>query len=398
MLRFPVYNMPRTFLLIIDGLGVGAQEDADLYGDEKADTLGNVSRIAKVKLTNFEQLGLGNIRDFESIRSVESPLASFGKMREVSAGKDSTTGHWEFAGIHLDQPFPTYPEGFPDEVIRKFCKGIGVEDVLCNLPYSGTQVIADYGEEHLKTGKPIVYTSADSVFQVACHTHVVSIDKLYEWCKFARQEVMVGEHGVGRVIARPFHGEPGSFERISEKRHDFSMIPPEPNVLSKLQENDIPVYSIGKVIDLFSDHLFTQYRKTRNNAEGISQLLSLMSADIENSFTFINLIDTDQVYGHRQDPKGYGRCLEEIDPAIPAMLEKLNDGDLLFISGDHGNDPADDSTDHTREFVPILAFRKGSEKGNDLGTRETFADVSATILEAHGIETILKGTSFLKQI
>lgn len=388
--------MPRTFLLIIDGLGVGAQEDAHLYGDENADTLGNVSRIANVKLPNFEQLGLGNIREFNSIQPVGFPKASYGKMREISAGKDSTTGHWEFAGIHLDQPFPTYPNGFPKEVIQKFCDGISVENVLCNQPYSGTQVIEDYGEEHLETGKPIVYTSADSVFQVACHVDVTPVDQLYEWCEFARNEVMINEHGVGRVIARPFEGKPGSFERISENRHDYSLVPPEPNLLSILQENDISIYSIGKVIDLFADHYFTQYRKTSSNAEGISQLLSLISANIQNSFTFINLIDTDQKYGHRQDPEGYGRCLEEIDRAIPSMLDKLQDGDLLIISGDHGNDPADDSTDHTREFVPLLAFKKGSETSENLGTLETFSDVSATILEVHTIQNTLQGQSFLE--
>ncbi|NBC66656.1 MAG: phosphopentomutase [Bacteroidetes bacterium] len=390
--------MPRTFLLIIDGLGVGAQEDALLYGDEKADTLGNVSRIANVNLPNFEKLGLGNIRDFETIRSVDSPIASFGKMREVSAGKDSTTGHWEFAGIHLDQPFPTYPKGFPKEVIKKFCDGIGVEKVLCNQPYSGTQVIADYGKDHLKTGNPIVYTSADSVFQVACHVDVTPIEQLYDWCTFAREEVMIDEHGVGRVIARPFEGKPGSFERISEKRHDYSLHPPEPNLLSVLQDHNIPIYSIGKVIDLFADHYFTQYRKTSSNAEGISQLLSLMSANIQNSFTFINLIDTDQKYGHRQDPVGYGKCLEEIDRALPAMLDKLQQDDLLLISGDHGNDPADDSTDHTREFVPIIAFKKGAENGTDLGTLETFSDTSATILDAHKIKNSLQGESFLSRL
>lgn len=390
--------MPRTFLLIIDGLGVGAQEDAHQYGDENADTLGNVSKIAKVNLPNFEQLGLGNIKKFESIRSVDSPKAFYGKMREVSAGKDSTTGHWEFAGIHLEQPFPTYPDGFPKEIIQKFCDGTGVEDVLCNKPYSGTEVIADYGNEHLETGKPILYTSADSVFQLACHVDVIPLEKQYSWCEYARKDVMVGEHGVGRVIARPFKGNSGSFERISEKRHDYSLAPPEPNLLSVLQKNNIAVYSIGKVIDLFAGHLFTQYRKTRNNAEGISQLLSLMSAGIQNSFTFINLIDTDQVYGHRQDPEGYAKCLEEIDRAIPAMLNKLNDGDVLFISGDHGNDPADDSTDHTREFVPILVIRKGAEQGGNVGIRETFSDVSATILDVHGIENRLHGNSFLNEI
>lgn len=390
--------MPRIFLLIIDGLGVGAQEDAHLYGNENADTLGNVSRIANVRLPNFEQLGLGNIREFESICAVESPLASYGKMREVSPGKDSTTGHWEFAGIHLDQPFPTYPEGFPDDVIQEFCNGIGVDNALCNKPYSGTNVITDYGEEHLETGNPIVYTSADSVFQVACHTDVISVDKLYKWCKFAREKVMINKHGVGRVIARPFYGKPGSFERISEKRHDYSLAPPEPNLLSILRENNISIYSIGKVIDLFADHYFTQYRKTSSNAEGISQLLSLMNANIENSFTFINLIDTDQLYGHRQDPEGYAKCLEEIDRAIPSLLDTLQNDDLLMISGDHGNDPADDSTDHTREFVPILAFKKGLDTGIDLGILETFADVSATILEMYEIENRLQGQSFLNKL
>lgn len=390
--------MPRTFLLIIDGLGVGAQEDAHLYGDQQADTLGNVSRIADVQLPNFEQLGLGNIRDFKSIQSVEFPKASYGKMREVSAGKDSTTGHWEFAGIHLDEPFPTYPNGFPKDVIQRFCEGIGVENVLCNQPYSGTKVIEDFGEEHLKSGNPILYTSADSVFQVACHVDVTPVEKLYEWCEFARTKVMINQHGVGRVIARPFEGKPDSFERISEKRHDYSLAPPEPNLLSILQENDIPIYSIGKIIDLFAEHYFTQYRKTSSNAEGISQLLSLMSANIRNSFTFINLIDTDQKYGHRQDPEGYGRCLEEIDRALPSMLDKLQEGDLLIISGDHGNDPADDSTDHTREFVPVLAYKKGAGKNKDLGTLETFSDVSATILEIHEIQNRLKGRSFLNRL
>lgn len=379
-------------------MGVGAQEDAHLYGDENADTLGNVSRIADVHLPNFESLGLGNIRDFESIKPVGESKASYGKIREVSAGKDSITGHWEFAGIHLDQPFPTYPHGFPREIILKFCKGIGVENVLCNLPYSGTQAIADYGEEHQNTGNPILYTSADSVFQVAAHIDVTLIRELYEWCEYARNEVMINEHAVGRVIARPFKGDPGSYERISEKRHDYSLEPPEPNLLSVLQTNNIPIYSIGKVIDLFSDHYFTQYRKTSSNAEGISQLLSLMSANIRNSFTFINLIDTDQLYGHRQDPIGYGKCLEEIDRALPSIINKLSDGDLLLISGDHGNDPADNSTDHTREFVPILACKKGSESGVDLGTLETFSDTSATLLDLYQLENNFHGNSFLSQL
>jgi phosphopentomutase len=315
-------------------------------------------------------------------------------MREVSAGKDSTTGHWELAGIQLDKPFPTFPDGFPQSVVDMFCEGIGVDDVLCNQPYSGTDVIRDFGEKHLETGNPILYTSADSVFQVACHVDVADIETQYKWCQFAREHVAVGDAEVGRVIARPFEGKPGDFERISDQRKDFSSVPPTPNLLSLLQENGIRTYSIGKVIDLFAGHHFTQYRKTKSNAEGISQLLSLMSANIDNSFIFTNLIDTDQIYGHRQDPEGYGRCLEEIDRAIPAMMGKLQPGDTLIITGDHGNDPADDSTDHTREFVPLLVADP-AKKPRDLGTRDTFSDVAASVLSQFEIRHNLPGTSFL---
>lgn len=386
--------MARTFLVIIDGLGIGSQEDALDYGDEKADTLGNVSRIAQAKLPNFEQLGLGNIRELNTVKPVEKPRAHFGKMREVSAGKDSTTGHWEIAGIQLEQPFPTYPDGFPQDVVDAFCSYIKEDDVLCNLPYSGTEVISEYGEEHIRSGKPILYTSADSVFQVACHEDITPVQKLYNWCRYARDHIMVGEHGVGRVIARPFTGEPGSFVRISEKRKDFSLAPPEPNLLSILADAGVKRYSVGKITDLFSESYFTQYRKTESNAEGISQLLSLMSAHIDNSFTFVNLIDTDQNYGHRQDPDGFARCLEEIDRALPAMIEKLTNDDLLMITADHGNDPADDSTDHTREFVPLLVVQNSITSGTDLGTRQTFSDVASTIAERHGSKHNFPGNSF----
>lgn len=391
-------NLSRFFLIVVDGLGVGAQEDAHLYNDEEADTLGNVSRISGCRLPNLERMGLGNIRDLESVRPVAEPLASHGKMREVSAGKDSTTGHWELAGITLENPFPTYPEGFPDDVIHAFCRGTEVKSILCNLPYSGSEVIDDFGEEHLETGYPIVYTSADSVFQVACHVDVVPVDKLYDWCKFTREQVMTGKHGVGRVIARPFTGSSGAFERISDKRHDFSRIPPRPNLISELQKDGIKTYSVGKIIDLFAGKGFTQYRRTKSNAEGISQLLSLMSAEIDQSFVFVNLIDTDQVYGHRQDPEGFGKCLEEFDWALPAILDKLGRQDVLLITGDHGNDPADNSTDHTREFVPLLVVKKENTFGKDLGVRETFSDVAATILDAFQIKTEIAGTSFWKDL
>lgn len=387
--------MLRFIVLVIDGLGIGAQEDADQYGDSNADTLGHVCEVTGVKLPNFEQMGLGNIRTLASIPETDRSLASWGKMREVSAGKDSTTGHWELAGIHLDRPFPTFPHGFPESVVSKFCEGIGVEKVLCNQPYSGTDVIADYGEEHLKTGNPILYTSADSVFQVACHVDVATVETLYNWCEFARHNVAVGDAEVGRVIARPFGGEPGNFERLSDQRKDYSSIPPEPNLLSLLLGNQVKTYSIGKVIDLFAGHHFTQYRKTKSNAEGLSQLLSLLSAGIDKSFIFANLIDTDQLYGHRQDPEGYATCLEEIDRALPAILGKLTEDDVLVVTGDHGNDPADDSTDHTREFVPLLVYQKSSPSKN-IGIRKTFSDVAASVLSVFSIENGLPGESFIE--
>jgi phosphopentomutase len=387
--------MGRFFVLIIDGLGVGAQEDAAEYGDEGANTFQHVCEAAGCRLPNFEKLGAGNLISSDSVRSNRSPLASYGKMREVSAGKDSTTGHWEIAGLKLEKPFPTYPNGFPDEVVQKFCDQTGVEGVLANKPYSGTDVIRDFGREHMETGKPIVYTSADSVFQVACHLDVVPLETLYSWCEIARNRVMIGEHGVGRVIARPFHGEPGRFQRISDRRQDYSRTPPEPNLMSLLQDHGVKTYSVGKIIDLFAGKGFHQYRKTKSNAEGIAQMLSLMSAGIDNSFVFVNLIDTDQIYGHRQDPIGFAKALEEIDRALPAMVQKLGEEDYLAILGDHGNDPTDDSTDHTREFVPLFVVSGDHSTGVDLGVRDTFADISASVLDYFGIDNPIAGNSFL---
>lgn len=388
--------MGNIYLLIIDGLGVGAQEDAADYGDEGHNTLGHVCATTRCRLPNFEKMGLGNIIPLDTVQPVKDPLAAWGKFREVSAGKDSTTGHWEFAGIRLDRPFPTYPDGFPDEVIEAFCDGIGPDEVLCNQPYSGTQVIADYGEEHMETGKPIVYTSADSVFQVACHVDTVPLEQLYDWCNFAREEVMTGRHGVGRVIARPFHGEPGDFERISDKRHDYSMKPPEPNLLSVLEQGGIKRYSIGKVIDLFAEQGFTQFRRTKSNAEGLSQLLSMMSA-IEGGFAFINLIDTDQLYGHRLNPEGYAKSLQEIDRALPAMAEKMNEDDVLIITGDHGNDPTVESTDHSREFTPLLVYPRENAVTEELGIRKSFTDAAVSVVSRFGLDVPFDGDSFLKQ-
>ncbi|MGK7371299.1 MAG: phosphopentomutase [Candidatus Halalkalibacterium sp. M3_1C_030] len=388
--------MGNCYVIVIDGLGVGAQEDAAEYGDEGENTLGHVCAETGCSLPNLGKLGIGNIISLDSVKPEENPLAAFGKMREVSAGKDSTTGHWELAGVQLEKPFPTYPDGFPDEVIKVFCEKIGVEKVLCNRPYSGTEVIADYGKEHLETGYPIVYTSADSVFQVAAHHEVTPVDNLYEWCKAARKKILTGPHGVGRVIARPFTGKPGEFERLSDQRHDYSLAPPEHNLVNDLYENGIKTYSIGKVVDLFAEQGFTQFRRTKSNAEGISQLLSLMSA-AEDSFVFVNLIDTDQKYGHRLDPQGFTECLQEIDRAIPAIVSKLKDEDLLILTADHGNDPTSKSTDHSREFVPLLVFPSSATDHLELGTRETFSDVACSVADFFELSESYPGRSFLRK-
>lgn len=387
--------MGNCYLIIIDGLGVGAQEDAHLYGDEGMNTLGHISEQTGCKLPNLGKMGIGNIIPLKSVPREPNPVAAYGKMREISGGKDSTTGHWEIAGIHLNKPFPTYPDGFPQEVIEAFCKGIGIERALCNLPYSGTDAMRDYGDEHLATGFPIVYTSADSVFQVACHDGVTPVKQLHEWCEFARKEICIGEHEVGRVIARPFTGKPGAFERLTNDRHDFSAIPPKNNIVQLLYDSGVKTYSIGKIIDLFAEKGFSQYRKTKSNAEGISQLLSAMSA-VKDSFVFINLIDTDQLYGHRLDPEGYAVSLEEFDRALPAILAKVQADDLLIITGDHGNDPCSTSTDHSREFVPVLAYPKEQAIQEDLGVRETFADVAASIAEFFKRKHSFEAISFLK--
>ena len=388
--------MGNCYVIVIDGLGVGAQEDAAEYGDEGENTLGHLCAQTGCSLPNLGKMGIGNIIPLESVSPEEQPLSAYGKMREVSAGKDSTTGHWELAGIQLERPFPTYPNGFPDNVIEAFCREIDREEVLCNRPYSGTEVIADYGEEHLETGFPIVYTSADSVFQVAAHHKVTPVEQLYDWCKRARKNILTGEHGVGRVIARPFTGDPGAFERLSDRRHDYSLAPPDHNIINDLYERGTKTYSIGKIIDLFAEKGFTQFRRTKTNAEGISQLLSLMSA-AEDSFVFVNLIDTDQKYGHRLDPEGFAECLQEIDRAIPAIVSKLKDDDLLILTGDHGNDPTSQSTDHSREFVPLLVFPSSAAEALDLGTRKTFSDVACTVADFFGLRESYPGDSFLRK-
>jgi phosphopentomutase len=386
--------MGNFYIVILDGVGCGHQEDADEYGDIGSNTLGHVSAVTNVLLPNLQKLGLGNIIPLDSIPPVFNPIASFGKMREVSKGKDSTTGHWELAGVTLENPFPTYPNGFPKEVLDSFMQATGTHEVYANKPYSGTVVIDKYGEDHLKTGQPIVYTSADSVFQIAANIDVVPIEKLYEWCDIARNSVMIGEHLVGRVIARPFTGKPGAFKRVSEQRKDYSAIPPESALPNYLKTKGIKTYSIGKIVDLFAGIGFNQYRKTQNNAEGIAQLLTAMSA-VDKSFVFVNLVDFDQNFGHRLDPQGFAGALEEFDRALPKIISKLKNDDLMIITADHGNDPVGKNTDHAREFVPLLVISERENLKKELGIRSTFADVAASACVYFGVENIYKAKSFV---
>lgn len=386
--------MSRVILVIVDGLGCGSQEDSHLYGDVGCNTLGHVVNRERPNLPHLTAMGLGNILPLDTVPPVWNPTAAFGKMREVSAGKDSTTGHWEIAGVSLARPFPTYPMGFPSDVIKAFCRMTGTDGVLANAPWSGTAVIDAFGDEHLRTGRPIVYTSADSVFQIATHVDVVPVKTLYAWCETARTEILTGEHEVGRVIARPFAGASGAYHRLNDQRKDVSAIPPDPNLPKMLLEADVKTLSIGKVIDLFAGVGFASYRKTVNNAEGIAQLLNALSG-MDSGFLFVNLIDTDQLFGHRNDPAGFAGSLEEFDRALPAILGKLREDDILIITGDHGNDPTTPGSDHTREFVPVLVYPAAKATSMDIGLRTSFRDVAVSVAGVWGLRDVFDGRSFL---
>jgi phosphopentomutase len=394
--------MARLMLLIIDGLGCGAQEDSTEYGDADANTLRHVVDTIRPHLPNFREMGLGNIVAMENLSPTEKPIAAFGKMRERSAGKDSTTGHWEMAGIVLDKAFPTFAYGFPDTVIEDLKRITDCSDMLCNKPYSGSDVIRDYGLEHLATGNPILYTSADSVLQIATHIDITPLETLYEWCTQIRKHFSVGDYAVGRVIARPFAGEAPPFYRLSDNRHDYSLIPPEPNLLTNLQLHGVKTQSIGKVVDLFAGRGFHHYRKTEGNADGLDAIMDWWrtSDPDEQLFQFVNLIDTDQLYGHRNDPAGYARCLEEIDHRLPEIFGLMMEGDVLMITGDHGNDPTTPGTDHTREFVPLLVYPSGATFDIDLGVLDGFSVIANATQTFFGLpnssESILRAHKKLR--
>ncbi len=378
----------RIFLTVCDGFGVGNASDAALYGDSGSNTLKSVYSNG-AKLPTFKKLGLFNIDGVNFAEKEAYPIASYGAMRERSRGKDTTTGHWEMTGAILNEPFDVFEKGFPKEFIREFEEVADVK-TLCNKPYSGTKVIEDYGEEHLRTGKLIVYTSADSVFQIAAHGDKVSVNKLYEYCNIAR-ELLDKRYRVGRVIARPFTGEKGNFVRTSQ-RHDFSMRPPY-NILNALKDNGYSVIGVGKIYDIFAgEGLSETLGVNKDNFDGMQKSSALLKRDFT-GLCFINLVDGDTLYGHRRDVKGYIRCMEEIDSWLSSFIEDMREDDLLLITGDHGCDPSFKGSDHTRENVPILAYSKGGKNVN-LGLRDTFADISATVAENFSLKNI-NGESFL---
>lgn len=385
----------RVILIILDGLGVGELPDAAEYGDMGSDTLGNISRAMDgLNLPNLESLGLGQIGEFKGIKTDRCRRGGFGRMAERSRGKDTTTGHWEMMGIILEKPFPVYPQGFPPEVIEPFKKAIG-RNILGNIPASGTEIIQELGEKHLQTGYPIVYTSADSVFQIAAHEEIIPVEELYRMCREARR-LLVPPHNVSRVIARPFIGRPGNFKR-TERRRDFSVEPPQETLLDRLCQKGIPVVGIGKIEDIFAGHGIKRGIHTRNDMDGVDWTLKIMK-EVQAGLIFTNLVDFDTLYGHRNDTPGYARALKEFDIRIPELLGELGDRDLLVLSADHGNDPTTPSTDHSREYVPLLVYSPAIERVVDLGVRNTFADLGQTLAELFGVGKLPAGTSFLSEL
>ena len=385
--------MKRVFLIVLDSLGIGEMPDAAAFGDKDCNTLKRISASPEFCIDNLIKMGLGNIDGVNFLKKAELPSAAFARMTELSAGKDTTIGHWEIAGVVSDSPMPTYPDGFPNEILDEFSKKTG-RGVLCNKPYSGTKVIADYGEEHIKTGDLIVYTSADSVFQIAAHEDIVPPEMLYEYCRIAR-EILVGDHAVGRVIARPFVGNYPDFTRTSN-RHDFSVEPPKETLLDAIKSANKTVYAVGKIFDIFAGKGVTQKVFTTSNLDGIEKTLKALDTDFD-GLCFINLVDFDMLYGHRQDINGYAKALTEFDRYLPEITTKMRDDDILVITADHGCDPGDDSTDHTREYTPLIVYGK-SVKPINLGTRKTFADIAATVADYLDVDFKCDGESFLNII
>ncbi len=389
------WTMKRAVMIVMDGTGVGELPDSHRYGDEGSDTLGNILRsLPDLRLPNLEKLGLGNIEGIKALPEAPKPMACFGRMAEASAGKDTTTGHWEIAGIIMDRPFPTYPGGFPEKIIAEFERLTG-RKTLGNYPASGTEIIKRLGDEHVRTGYPIIYTSADSVFQIAAHEDVIPVESLYEMCLIARK-LLREEHAVARVIARPFTGKSGSYRR-TDARRDFSVDPPATTLLDLVSASGMEVKAVGKITDIFNGRGITESVKTHDNRDGVMKTLELIGQDFE-GLIFTNLVDFDMKYGHRNDVHGFARALAEFDEVLPQIIDSLKPHDLLIITADHGCDPTTPSTDHSREYVPLLVYSKSAAGGRNLGTRKTFADAGATVAEYLGVGLLKAGTSFLDKL
>lgn len=387
--------MSNFFLIVLDGVGVGELPDAAFYKDEGSNTLANIAKsVGGLSLPNFERMGLGNIIDIKGIKKVESPISSFGKMQEISRGKDSTTGHWEIGGLFVNTDFSYFPNGFPEEIINDFVEKAHLEGILGNKAASGTEIIKELGDEHIRTGFPIVYTSADSVFQIAAHEDVFGLNRLYEICEIARYDVLTSPLMMGRVIARPFIGKSGNYSRTTNRK-DYSLDPPEETILDILEKNGIKTISIGKVADLFNYKGINIVEKSKSNFEGCQKLLDYTKAS-GNNFIFTNLVDFDVEFGHRNDPEGFAKALKEFDEFIPAFINSLKDDDRLIITSDHGNDPTTPSTDHSREYVPLIYYGK-NKPSNNLGIRKTFSDAAKTAADFFSISNQLKGNSFLNE-
>jgi len=389
-----MHTFSRVTLIVLDGAGIGAMPDAPEWGDAGSDTFGHILESREVRLPNLQSIGLGNIRLLKGVPAASNPRGSYGRCALRSNGKDTTTGHWEMAGIILDQAFPTYPNGFPQSIINRFISETGVPGILGNIPASGTEIIRQLGAEHVQSGKPIVYTSADSVFQIAAHEEVIPLPRLYEICEIARA-ILDGEHKVGRVIARPFLGAPGSFYR-TENRHDYAVPPPRANLLPALADEDFDVVCIGKIASIYDSMGVTQDLTAKNNEQSIDQTIRALQ-DKTRGLIFSNLVDFDMLYGHRRDTEGYARALEHFDGRLPEIEAAMRAGDLMIITADHGNDPTFPGTDHTREYAPLIVYGKSAQPGIDLGTRGSLSDIGQTIAENFGLK-LTAGESFLPQI
>ncbi|MBH9968355.1 phosphopentomutase [[Bacillus] enclensis] len=390
------YTYKRVHLIVMDSVGIGEAPDAELFNDQGTDTLGHIAEhMNGLNMPNMAKLGLSNIKEVKGVAKADSPLAYYTKMQEASVGKDTMTGHWEIMGLHIDTPFKTYPDGFPEKLIQKLEAETG-RTVIGNKPASGTAIIEELGKEHMETGALIVYTSADPVLQIAAHEDIIPIEEQYKICEIAREITMDEEFLVGRVIARPFVGEPGSFKRTSN-RHDYALKPFNRTVMNELKDSGFDVIALGKISDIYNGEGVTKAVRTKHNMDGMDVFIKTF----DESFTglsFLNLVDFDALYGHRRDPEGYGKALEEFDARLPEVFEKMTEDDLLLITADHGNDPTAPGTDHTREYVPLLAYSKRFSKGDELPLRETFADIGATVSDNFNVNMPKFGKSFLTQL